>query len=336
MNRMDQVNSERDDFIRKTLQEDKIVTQPILDTFENYIDSSNIKVKKYTYKQKNIIIFLLIILSISICYNIYLSLYHQKNFSTPSQILSSNSTNSESVVINENNKNTNNTTSFISNQTSAENTISNTSITENKTETTTNTTIISNVTSERNTTDEIDITALKDFIEQYGIGINRISYEQDNLESNTILLIIARRYFNSIPAKDIPSDMKDKFILNDENAKAFIKELTGKEFTGDYIKTYSNYINYSAGSDSYVYGKDITNITQEKYTCTDLKIEKLTDSTYTVNAKVERELDEEITLYEVVMEIELNQDYTYQQFKVINLEAKNKSKYPDNTIHLVE
>lgn len=352
MGNIDKVNAERDDFIRKTLQEDKVVSKPVLKTFENHIENTNIKVKKYTYTQKNISLILFFLLIISVGFNIYLS-FTNKNLPKTSTTNIENTINSQSsknqnklieseveIVDNVENKveeTLSNTTSIENNTTNVENTTTNTestvkNVTINPINTTVENTTISESTS--NDSQEINLDKLEELLKLYSIGINRINYEEDTLESNTFLLIIAKKYFSSVPAKDIPSNQKGDFVFNVENTNKYLKELTGKDFNGS-ISSYSNYIGYTTSSNSYLYGKDSDNVTKEKYTCSDLKITNHKKDVYTATAKIQRQIDKEITIYEITVKFTINKDFTYEQFKILDLKAVNKSFSPDNTLHLV-
>ena len=72
MDGFEKLHAEQDEFIKKTLQADKIVSQPVFENFSAYMETSNIKVKRYSYKQQKIIITLLVLLLISVGLNIYL------------------------------------------------------------------------------------------------------------------------------------------------------------------------------------------------------------------------------------------------------------------------
>lgn len=72
MDGFEKLHNTQDEFIKKTLQEDKIVSQPLFDNFSTNMDKTKVKVKRYTYRQKNIIILLLFLLAVSVGLNIYL------------------------------------------------------------------------------------------------------------------------------------------------------------------------------------------------------------------------------------------------------------------------
>ena len=75
MDNFDKLHADQDAFIKGVFHEDKIVSQPVLDSFEQYLEKTKIKADKYTHKQKRIILLLIILLLISVGYNIYLTLF---------------------------------------------------------------------------------------------------------------------------------------------------------------------------------------------------------------------------------------------------------------------
>ena len=73
MDGFEKLHNSQDEFIKKTLQSDTIVSQEIFDNFSTHMNKTKVKVKKYSYKQQSIIHFLLLLLTISIGFNIYLA-----------------------------------------------------------------------------------------------------------------------------------------------------------------------------------------------------------------------------------------------------------------------
>ena len=66
MNGIKKLHNDQDEFIKKTLQEDKTISQPMFDSISDNLEHSKIKVKKYSYKQQKIIRILLLLLAISL------------------------------------------------------------------------------------------------------------------------------------------------------------------------------------------------------------------------------------------------------------------------------
>jgi hypothetical protein len=327
MNNFDKLHQEQDEFIKKKFQEDKITSQPVFDDFTNYIEHTNIKQKKYTYKQRKIVILLLILLIISICINIFLaSRSYEDSATTENTSIYSNTlenSNAESNTITNTTENkVSNTENSVTVDIDKSNSVQNTSKSETINATITN-------------FSDVDLDELKITIEAYSYAIQRVSYDEDNLESNTILLLIAKRYFDSNSPKN--SSQIAKYAQTAENVHTYLKELTGKDFSNvDYIQSYNNYIGYTQSSKSYVYGKDYSTITKESYTCSDLKINNQSGDTFTAEAEVTRLLDDKQTNYKLTFTFKINENYTYQKYCITSLKSKNTSFYPDNTVHFVD
>lgn len=354
MNGLDKLHKEQDDFIKKTLQEDKIVSQPIFDNFSYYMSQKKIKVKKYSYKQQKIIIFLLLLLTISIGLNVYLGIFKQTPISITNIFEAATSKdnvpdkNNQPVVSeteNEENDKENiaipeNTVSSEDEALTQENEVSENIVSN----TTTNTVIeIPSNTKPVNTTltptlyTDISTNEVEDFVDQFAIGINKLKIPNTtNLESNTILLYIAQQYFTAKSTASNSLTVDTTYASSAENFHKFLSEFTINDYsTTDYLKSYNNYIGYASKSKSYVYGKDYTVIAKEKYECTDVTITDKTDNVYTAVAKVTKTYEDTLTTYDVTFSFKVNNNYKYQKYKLLSLSAKITSGSLDNTIHLV-
>ena len=182
---------------------------------------------------------------------------------------------------------------------------------------------------------EIDLNELKTLIEQYAVGIERIDYQYENLESNTILLFIAKRFFDTNSSKS-SLNIDTKYASTAENFHKYLSELTGKKYKNiEYINSYSNYIGYSKINKSYVLGKDSSIITDEEYVCTAIEVIDKKDDLYTAKAIIRRTANDVKTIYQVTFTFKLNTEYEYQKYQITNLNAVNSSFYPDNTVHLI-
>ena len=187
-----------------------------------------------------------------------------------------------------------------------------------------------------NDIDDINLDELKALIEQYGIGIQRIDYLYENLESNTALLFIAKKYFDSNSSKSSLT-VDTKYASTATNFHKYLSELTGKKYKDiEYIKSYSNYIGYSSKSKSYVLGKDSSIITNENYVCTAIEVIDKQDDLYTARAIIRRTANDIKTIYQITFNFKINTEYEYQKYQILSLNAINSSFYPDNTVHLVE
>lgn len=264
-----------------------------------------------------ILIILIIILIVAVVLNIYLLMSKKDN--------NKNIAETENVNIAQNiSENNLNQTDYTTNNTNTTNTFS-------------NSLDISNINSVVvDFTDGLDTEELRKFMEMYSVGIQRISFDEENLESNTILLFIAKQYFDSNTNKS-SLEINTNYAATVENVHKFLSELTGKDYSNvEYIPSYANYIGYISSSKSYIFGSDYNNIKREIYNCSDLSIINEDNGLYTATAKVSRTIDKEVTNYELTFTFTINQNFTYAKYCIKSLKIKNTSFYPDNTIHLID
>lgn len=267
--------------------------------------------KKLNKKQIILLIILLIILVVAVIANIYV--WSINSETEPSSNHSNMSIEEPKKVVNESN---------------TQNPTTNTTI-QNKANSTEDSIVV-------NLNEDVNIDELKEFFQRYSLGIQRISFEEENLESNTILLFIAKEYFDSKSNKS-SLNVDTNYAATLENVHKYLSELTGKDYSNvEYIKSYKNYITYSSNSNSYIYGKDYDLITREKYKCTDVLITDTSNGLYTAVAHVTRTLNNQDTNYELTFTFTINPGYTYEKYCVKSLKVKNTSFYPDNTVHFVE
>lgn len=226
------------------------------------------------------------------------------------------------------------------NETNTENIISNTTNTSNTVQNVTSVNL-SNTTS--SDTEEIvddtgvNINELKKLMESYSMGIHRISYSGENLESNTILLLLAKQYFDTNSNKNNSLKVDSKYATTVENMHKYLTELTGYNYNNvEYINSYKNYIGYASSNRSYVYGKNISELKDEEYECPKLELTNEENGIYTAKGEVIRIRDNEETVYDITLKFQINKNYTYQKYQIVSLKSANKSFYPDNTKHLVE
>lgn len=184
---------------------------------------------------------------------------------------------------------------------------------------------------------DANIDELKKFLELYCSGIQRIVYNGETLESNTILLYLAKQYFDNNSGKSSSLKIDTTYASSVENIHKYLTELTGKDYTGEEsIRSYKNYIGYSSTSNAYTYGSDISTLRNEKYKCTQLVLTSENDGVYVAKGQVVRTIDTEETTYDITLTFKINNNYKYQKYQIISLKPTNKSFYPDNTVRLVE
>ena len=349
MNGLKKLHEQQDEFIKKTLQEDKIIHQPMFDSCKQKMNQTKVKVKKYSYKQQRIIIILLLLLAISVGFNIYQAFVKETPITitnifqpTETKVSEEDDENlpSENIVENEvtNTSSQNETIVNTSNSNTVDSVISNTNTTttvevqqpDEKEP------VNTNLTPQLFT--DINTNEVEDFVEQFAIGINKFDLNNtSDLESNTILLYIAQQYFTAKSSSSSSLTVDASYASSAENFHKFLSEFTINDYsTIGHLKSYTNYIGYISRSKSYVSGKDYTTISKEKYTCEDVTITNKDDNnTYTAKAKVIRNYEDETATYDVTFTFKVNGNYKYQKYKLLSLESKLTSGKIENKINLV-
>lgn len=274
-------------------------------------------------KSKLLIIILLFIIIIITIFSVCFLVFSKNKQSIPSN----NSFQNETLTENEN---------IVSNEIAYKNTTSNTTNTQvtkvdlsNETNST-STEIISN-------NSEASVDELKKLLINYSVGIQRIKYGGETLESNTILLFLAKQYFEGSSNKKNSLKVDTTYASTVTNIHKYLTELTGTNYNSiQSINSYKNYVGYSVGTNSYEYGVDISILKNEEYECPKLELTEEKDGVYTAKGEVIRIANNEETVYDITLTFQINPNYTYQKYHIISLKSANKSFYPDNTVHLIE
>ena len=352
MNGIKKLHDEQDAFIKKTLQEDKIIHQPMFDAYEQKMNQTKLKVKKYSYKQQRVILILLLLLAISVGFNIYQAFVKEAPITitnifqpTENKVEEKEDKNSPTENIVENKVQETPQVSETIVNTANSNTVDNV-ITNTNTTTTVEVQnpvepppqkepVNTNLTPQLFT--DINTNEVEDFVEQFAIGINKFNLNNtSDLESNTILLYIAQQYFSAKANSSNSLTVDTTYASSAENFHKFLSEFTINDYsTINNLKSYNNYIGYVSRSKSYVYGKDYTTISKEKYSCEDVSIANKEDNIYTAKAKVTRNYEGETSTYDVTFTFKVNGNYKYQKYKLLSLESKLTSGNLENIIHLV-
>lgn len=226
-----------------------------------------------------------------------------------------------------------------SQNTNIENTVSNTNTNTNKSVTKVNLSDETNSTQTELITNnsEANVDELKQFLKTYSVGIQRLNYNNETLESNTILLFLAKQFFDTNSNKKASLKVDTKYATTVENIHKYLTELTGNDYNNiEYLNSYKNYIGYSPSNKAYTYGSNIADLKNEEYECPKLELTEEKDGIYTAKGEVIRIRNNEETVYSITLTFKINPNYTYQKYQIISLKPANKSFYPDNTAHLVE
>ncbi len=279
-------------------------------------------------KLKILIFIILVIIILIAVFSVYFLMFSTNNQETPSQNITQKDSLEENILEENTVQNT------MQNETS-ENIVSNTT---NTSVTKVNLSNETNNSSAENTNNsEPNINELKKLLESYSVGIQRITYGGENLESNTILLFLAKQYFDSSSSKKSSLKVDTTYASTVKNIHKYLTELIGTNYNNvQSINSYKNYVGYSSGTNSYEYGSDISVLRDEEYECPKLELTEEKNGIYTAKGEVIRIANNVETVYDITLTFQINQNYTYQKYQIISLKSANKSFYPDNTVHLIE
>lgn len=335
------IKSIRDQKIREKLKEDTLISAPTLDAYENYIYENNIRMNKYSSNQKIIIFILLIIIFISLSFNVKFML-DAKN--TPSYSEEDLQKYMENVIIYSVTLNDSNTEDKAENKIeneintqAIENTYSNEISTIENT-IPENTTFVANVIkhnyfNDDNTDkfDNVNIESITSLIEAYSFIISRES--ENEAEKNTALLEFATHYFNTKNLQENSLTVSTKYTKTLENFNYLFDEALGITFDPN-TPICSNYFTYNSASNSYLNGSTYSKLLKETNTATDLKIAKYENNEYTGTVYITRTLDDFSKEYKVIFKFTENSDYTYSKYKITSFEVEPVIKELDKSLRL--
>lgn len=377
MSEFDQLNENYDDYIKKVVQRDTFVNVQTQKTVEKYIEQSPVKVKKISYSQIKVIAVLAVLLTLSLCYNLYVTFF-KDTFPLPGMSNTSQNEGVTNVVKlpvveepeeepeeepkkeekedEEDKKDKDKDEEKEDTKNTVKNEVTNTANENTVAEDNENTTPPANIASVDNGMliptsitgiKASDLDELEAFIQKYGFTINRVNYEEETVESDTMLLVYAKKFFDSVSEKTVRANPNISYTPTADNLHKFLAEISTRDYTRQKVlDTYKNVIQYNGPTNSYVFGDDSKVFDDEKYICSDIQITDQDDDTYTGTCKVRRLRDieqkkkgkvivnTEETVYEVTLKFKFNVNYSYQRFKIVSLKANNTSFYPDNTRHL--
>lgn len=330
------IKEQRDAFIKEKLSNDKTILEPSLNVCDNYLNDTKIKQKKYTRKQKNIILFILILLIVSCGFNVYFLMNPKANIKYEAE--KQNTTSNENYqIINNSEENS------ISNENSVEIIISN-DINNNTVNN--NNTVSNELTINATTKDLLDLPELtseefKKILELYALGIHRIyDTNSDETEKNTIKLLTVLRYLDYCSQNNKTSSTK--YASLKENVYLCLNELTKTNYPVEILPTYNEFIKYNNNSNSFSYGDNSSLLTNERYEILELKPYEASNGRYNIETKIKRTVkyNEDITIedtFNVKFVVSLNSDYTYSKYKIEAMYFENENKnMPNRTYNLLD
>jgi hypothetical protein len=335
-------NNEKDNFIRKTLQSDRIMAggDEIGEKVKKDLDISKIKLKKYTFGERRFMRFLCLVLFVSVASNIYLLNNKRNNVYITSNeypadivtikddIIEDNNIEQENVVAMENTTNED-----------AINNIENTEVV-----------VSENIVAEPVDNTKIDEELLKDELTRYALTIGRFDDDNDALEKNTILLLIANGYFNTKVSQNTGLEISssNEYAMTVNNVNLFIEELTGNK-VNTFLNSYANYIKYNEASKSYASGTKSASLNTEQYELSNLQVSPSSNADeYIIKGNINRKSQAEVTEnkktvikdmdanYDLEAVISLNNNYSYVPYLIKSYKAVLKEGEEDIVIRLAD
>lgn len=346
-------DKEKDEFIRKRFHEDKLMVsrEQVGIQIKNDIDKSNIKLKKHTYLERYLILFLIVLLIISVVGNVYLikTRYAKSGLA--------NNGVGEGEKYSQSNLNLDITPNIDDTE---ENEVSEAPIIDNEPEEAEPTMVDSeikkvnpitpaNETEDNKSSNTINEASIKEELTEYAITIGRYGSDASDLEKNTILLLIANDFFNNNVSinKGLEISSNGKYAMTGNNVHKFVKELVGLDVNG-HLNSYTNYMKYNENSKFYSAGTDSTKLKDEKYEITSMNVtEGDTAGEYKVigniNKKSKVEIQEKSNIrvenidvnYSFEATLTENKNYTYVQYQIKDFVTELNAGDNDNIIRLV-
>ncbi len=347
---MNMSNNEKDEFIRKNLNNDRIIASgdEVKKKIKKDIDVSKIKQKKYTIGERRFMKFLSVVLVVSLASNAYLFKI-KTNDAEPDSKTSKSYSASSNVDFPEIKDDIENESKYENVTNEMKNEISQIALIENKN------TINENTVAEENNTyvlPETDINKeiLAEELKNYCISIGRFGEDANDLEKNTILLLMANDFFNSKVSTNtgLKISSNNKYAMTADNVHKFIEELTGNKVE-KYLNSYINYMKYNDTSKFYSSGEKSTELKKEKYEISNIEIISDLNEEYVLTADIHRKSvvkieernketrEEEIEAdYTLNATVSPNNNYTYVPYVIKKFQATLNPGQQDNIDRLVD
>lgn len=348
--------NDKDIYIRDALSKDKAMLneEDVRNKIKREIDVSVIKLKRYTYTERRLMLLLVVLLTISILSNVYLFINRNQQEQTAQAKINTDQSLSlvkdmdsiiEKTVNNDEFK-----VDVVRENKPEEEPVQVTPVPVGNTIDEENTVSNSNVLEPKETTDELDEELLQEELTRYALYIGRNGEDASELEKNTILLLIANSYFNtkSTASKSLEISSNSQYAMTADNVHKYIKELTGINVE-TYLESYVNYMKYNDKSKFYSSGAQSTDITDEKYEISNLRVSKNSDTEFEVVGDINRKSVMEIVEknkqvreedveanYSFKAIVEVNEEYTYTPYLIKEFEATLKPGEFDNVERLVD
>ena len=324
-----EVDQERDGYIKKVLQEDKIMSKPVIEKADSYLDNNKVKMRRYSKRQKNWFKVVLILLIISLAVNVYqftggdlseigefFSNHFKKN-PTPEFV--------EDVDFIDNTVPENKTPGGVVTTTPFDTKV------ENKTSSSVKFEDINSV--DKSQELNVDTNSLSTLLNSYAYALGRIN--EDEKEITTAYVIIVNDYLIRLQKAQNSLQVNSALARTYTNFNNALTEMySGYDFN---IKDcYPEYLSFTEATNAYSSREEFNSkINQEKYSIKNLKVTNKLGDEYRAVATITREYDGIVSTFDVVFNFVENTNYTYSKYKITSFRYELEDGNVDNTTRLI-
>lgn len=324
-----EVDQERDGYIRKVLQEDKIMSKPVVEKTDSYLNNNKVKMRRYSKRQKNWFKVVLVLLIISLAVNVYqftggdlseigefISSHFKKN-PTPEIV--------EDVDFVDNTVPENKTPGDVVTTLPLDNKV------ENKTSSSVKFEDINSVDKAQEL--NVDTNSLSTLLNSYVYVLGRIN--DDEKEITTAYVIVANDYLTRLQKAQNSLQVNSALARTYNNFNSALTEMYS-EYNFNIKDCYPEYLSFTEATNAYFSREEFNGkINQEKYSITNLKVTNKLGSEYRAVATITRDYNGIVSTFDVVFNFVENTNYTYSKYKITSFRYELEEGNVDNTTRLI-
>ena len=324
-----EVDQERDGYIKKVLQEDKIMSKPVVEKTDSYLNNNKVKMRRYSKRQKNWFKVVLVLLIISLAVNVYQ--FTGGDLSEIGEFISSHFKKNPTPEIVED-------IDFVDNTVPENKTPGNVVTTlplDNKVE---NKTSSSVKFEDINSVDKaqelnVDTNSLSTLLNSYVYVLGRIN--DDEKEITTAYVIVANDYLTRLQKAQNSLQVNSALARTYNNFNNALTEMYS-EYNFNIKDCYPEYLSFTEATNAYFSREEFNGkINQEKYSITNLKVTNKLGSEYRAVATITRDYNGIVSTFDVVFNFVENTNYTYSKYKITSFRYELEEGNVDNTTRLI-
>ena len=324
-----EIDQERDGYIKKILQEDKIMSKPVIEKADSYLDNNKVKMRRYSKRQKNWFKVVLILLIISLAVNVYQ--FTGGDLSEIGEFISSHFKKNPTPEIIED-------VDFIDNTVPENKTpggVVTTSPFDNKVENKTSSSVkfedINSV--DKSQELNVDTNSLSTLLNSYAYVLGRIN--EDEKEITTAYVLVANDYLTRLQKAQNSLQVNSALARTYTNFNNALTEMYS-EYNFNIKDCYPEYLSFTEATNAYSSREEFNGkINQEKYSIKNLKVTNKLGNEYRGVATITREYDGINSTFDIVFNFVENTNYTYSKYKITSFRYELEEGNVDNTTRLI-